>query len=60
MAAEDVIRDLYAAIERSDVSAIGALLIPEVFVLPGSAAAAIEGRKAAAAAWTVYASARQR
>jgi ketosteroid isomerase-like protein len=50
MGAEDAIRDLYAAIERSDVSAIGALLIPEVFVLPGSAAAAIEGRKAAAAA----------
>lgn len=50
MDAEDAIRDLYAASEGGDVSAVGALLTPEVFVLPGSAAAAIEGRDAVAAA----------
>ncbi len=50
MGAEDAIRDLYAAIERGDVSAIGGLLTPGVFVLPGSAAAATEGREAVVAA----------
>src|SRR4051794_26393455 len=47
---EDAIRDLDAATGRGDRSTTGALLMPEAFLLPGSAAGATEGREAVVAA----------
>jgi hypothetical protein len=40
---EDVIDELYEALERRDLAAFPDLVTPEVFVLPGTAESAVEG-----------------